>query len=208
MLDTKSIKFRMTRKHSSRNIKRSLFNTKRLDTKFDLFDKMTYPSVKMQSYKQFTWLIYASRQLPEAYKLKLKKYRGPNIKIIYVSNFKEMNDNIATQIKEDSFTTIRLDDDDGLNPGFLKMLNKYESERGSIISAPHGNMVRLHDEGFEIRKRVNMPNIALGLTAIGFNIYKAGAHTELHETHRVIYDNMPNAFFLSCSQMSDTKRRC
>jgi len=198
----------MTRKLSSKNIKRSLFNTKRLDTKFALFDKMTYPSVTRQTYKHFTWLIYASRQLPEAYKLKLNKYKGPNIKIIYVSNFKEMDDDIESQIKEDSFTTIRLDDDDGLNPGFLNMLNKYESEKGTIISAPYGQRFRLRNGDIEIRKREYIKNISAGLVGIGFNIYKAGNHTRVHEKHKVIYDNMPDAYLQSCSEASNTQRRC
>jgi hypothetical protein len=208
VLDTKTNKFRLTRKRSNSNIKHALFNTKRLDNKFALFDKMTYPSVKNQSYKHFTWLIYASPQLPAAYKLKLKKYESPNIKIIYVNNFKEMDADIETQIKAKSFTTIRLDDDDGLNPGFLKMLNKYESERGAIISAPHGQMFRLSNGEIQMRKSIFMENIALGLAAVGFNIYKAGHHMKVHEKHKVIYDNMPKAFFLSCSEMSNTRRRC
>jgi hypothetical protein len=59
-----------------------------------------------------------------------------------------------------------------------------------------------------MRKPINQKNLALGLTAIGFNIYKAGHHMKVHEKHRVIYDNMPDAFFLSCSEMSNTQRKC
>jgi Putative rhamnosyl transferase len=208
VLDTKTNKFRLTRKRSNSNIKKSLFNTTRLDNKFALFDKMTYPSVKNQSYKHFTWLIYASPQLPAAYKLKLKKYESPHIKIIYVNNFKEMDADIEAQIKKDSFTTIRLDDDDGLNPEYLEMLNKYESEKGAIISAPHGRWYRLRDGEVQMRKRINQKNLALGLAAIGFNIYKAGNHMKVHEKHRVIYDNMPDAFVRSCSEMSNTQQVC
>jgi hypothetical protein len=207
-LDTKTTKFRLTRRRSKSNIKNALFNTARLDNKFALFDKMTYPSVKNQTYKHFTWLIYASPQLPAAYKSKLEKYEGPNIKIIYVNNFKEMDADIKAQIKAESFTTIRLDDDDGLHPEYLEMLNKYESEKGAIISAPHGRWYRLRDGEVQIRKRINQKNLALGLAAVGFNIHKAGNHMTVHEKHRVIYDNMPDAFVRSCSALSNTQQVC
>lgn len=208
ILDTKTKVFRLTQKRSSNNIKHALFDQARLNTKFTLFDKLTYPSIKNQSYKNYTWLIYASPYLPNNYKQKLEKYQNSRIKVIYVKNFKEMNENIEGQIKHDDFSTIRLDDDDGLNPEFLEMLNKYKSEKGTIISAPHGRWIHIQNGEIKLRGRINSKHIALGLTGIGFNIYTSGNHTRVHEKHRVIYDDLPEAFFRSCSQTSDTKSLC
>lgn len=207
ILDTKTKAFRLTQKRSS-NIKHALFDKVRLNTKFTLFDKLTYPSIRNQSYKSYTWLIYASPYLPNNYKQKLEKYQNSHIKVIYVKNFKEMNENIEGQIKHDDFSTIRLDDDDGLNPDFLEMLNKYKSEKGAIVSAPHGRWIRIQNGEFKIRGRINSKHMAQGLAGIGFNIYTAGNHTRVHEKHRVIYDDLPEAFFRSCSQTSDTKSLC
>jgi hypothetical protein len=65
ILDTNHKGFELTRKHSKQNIKNALFTPKRLQAKFALFDKATYPSILAQTCKDYTWLIYASTQLPE-----------------------------------------------------------------------------------------------------------------------------------------------
>ena len=209
ILDTNHKGFELTRKHSKQNIKNALFTPKRLQAKFALFDKATYPSILAQTYKDYTCLIYASTQLPEQYKKKLNGYAKDNILIIYVKNFKEMDEDIRTRLhRKTDYSTIRLDDDDWLNPMFLEMLTKYKDKKGAIISAPHGRWFRLRNGAMNLRKKIYYKKIGAGLAGIGFNIFNAGKHTDVNRSHKVIYDDLPDAFYRSCSDQSNTRKKC
>ena len=209
ILDSHHKGFQLTRKHSKENIKDALFSPKRLNAKFALFDKATYPSILGQTYKDYTWLIYTSTQLPEEYKEKLEGYVKKNILIVYVKNFKEMDEDIRSRLRgKKDYSTIRLDDDDSLNPKFLEMLTKYKDKKGAIISAPHGRWFRLRKGEINLRKKIYYKKNAQGLAGIGFNIFDAGNHTHVNTKYKVIYDDLPDAFYRSCSDQSNTRKKC
>jgi len=187
-----------------------LFNTDRLDAKFNMFDKVTYPGVISQSCKSFTWYIYTSKFLPEKYKVILETYNRDNIKIVYVENFREMSQH-QTDILEKStnFATLRLDDDDGISSCFLEELNQYEDKQNSIITFSRGKKYKLVDNEIIICPiGVKWRNIALGLTAIGFNIFNAGnhGHIDKNKVFNVIENEKPDMYLLGCSEFCDGKR--
>lgn len=188
-----------------------LFNPKRLSTKFNAFERMTAPSIKAQTYQGYTWLIYTSDQLPAAYKERLEKHEGAKIKIIYVKDFYSMEADLDRRLRgKTHYTTMRLDDDDGLNTKFLEEINKYASKpsaKGTIISIPRGRLYTLRGNKIIYGSRVFSKRIALGLTAVGFNIMDAGIHIHVHKKHNVIYPTMNNAFSLFASKQSLTKRK-
>ena len=188
-----------------------LFNPRRLSTKFNAFERMTAPSIKAQTYQGYTWLIYTSDQLPAAYKERLEKHEGAKIKIIYVKNFYEMEVDLDRRLRgKTNYTTLRIDDDDGLNPVFLEEINKYASKpsaKGTIISIPRGRLYTIRGNKIIYGSRVFSKRIALGLTAVGFNIMDAGIHTQVNKKHTVIYPTMNNAFSLFASKESLTKRK-
>jgi hypothetical protein len=206
--DNNSTSFKLTRKTRKNQIKSKLFNTQRLDFKFKVFDKMTYPSIQNQTCKNYSWLIYASDYLPEKYKEKLNTYSNKHTKIIYVKNFSEMNSNLSSLLKnKENYTTVRLDDDDGLHSDFLQHLNQYKNDKGKIISFPYGILFKLRGNKIIYKKRpFYFKKIALGLSAIGFNIYSAGGHTHVDEKYNVIYNNLKKAYYLCASEFCDTKR--
>jgi len=208
ILDEKFKGFTLTKENHLSKIRSTLFNKARLQFKFRVFDKMTYPSIQQQTDPNFTWLIYASVYLPEQWKKKLEAYREDRIHIVYVRTFAEMNEDIAKRIKDSaSFTTIRLDDDDGLHPKFLETLNQYEKDVGSIVSMPNGRKYKLEGDRIVFHKdRIHRKHIALGLTAIGFNIFTAGNHTRVHDHHRVLYNSLRDAYSVCASEFCDTKR--
>ena len=199
----------VTMKDSS--IKHYLFNPKRLSTKFNAFERMTAPSIKAQTYQGYTWLIYTSDQLPAEYKERLEKQKTEKIKIIYVRNFDEMNSDLSDRLKgKKNYTTVRLDDDDGLCNTFLDVINGFASNpknRGKIISIPRGRIYTVRNKKIVYGSEVNIRRIDLGLTAVGFNIMNAGSHTKVHNKYEVIYPTMENAYSLFASNQTASKRK-
>lgn len=185
-----------------------LFNKERLDFKFKVFDMMTYPSIKNQTCQNYTWLIFTSPELPEEYSKKIDSYSDSNIQIIRVNSFNDMRDYLKKLLKDKkNYSTIRLDDDDGLCSDFLLKLNKYENDTDKIVSFPYGRNFSLKDDKIVYGQYVSKKNIAIGLAAIGFSIYSAGDHTKINEKYEVIYDDTPNSYFLCCSEFCDTGRK-
>ena len=188
-----------------------LFNPKRLATKFNAFECMTAPSIKNQTYSGYTWLIYTSDKLPAEYKERLEKYRGDKIKIIYVKDFDSMEADLNRRLRgKKNYTTLRIDDDDGLNKKFLEEINKYASNpsaKGTIISIPRGRLYTLRNKKIVYGSPVFSNRIALGLTAVGFNIMDAGIHTQVNKKYKVMYPTMKNAYSLFASKQSLTKRK-
>ena len=208
ILDCKSTNFVISRSNTCKNLKNKLFNNDRLDFKFKVFDKITYPSIKNQTYTNYTWLIYASKYIPDKYKDKLNTYADDKIKIIYIKDFNEMNKDLDDKLdKKENYTTLRLDDDDGLNLKFLEILNTYKDKKGSIISFPYGRKFKLNNTIIYNNKSYYQKNIGLGLTAIGFNIFTAGNHNKVNENYTVYYNNLKDAYDLCSSKFCDTKRK-
>lgn len=202
---------RYLKEQSPEEKKAYLFNPRRLATKFKAFERMTMPSIKHQTYQRYTWLIYTSDQLPAAYKERLEKYKNNKVKIIYVKNFYEMETDLDKRlIGKKHYTTMRIDDDDGLCNNFLEEINKYASKpsaKGTIISIPRGRLYTIRGKKIIYGSSVFSKRIALGLTAVGFNIMDAGIHTQVNKKYKVIYPTMKDAYSLFASKESLTKRK-
>jgi hypothetical protein len=185
-----------------------LFSKERLDFKFFVFDKITYNSVISQTYTNYKWLIYASAYLPQVYKEKLNTYKNTNIDIIYVKDFKDMRIRRKEVLKDkNNYTTMRLDDDDGISYNFLELLNQYSDQTNKIVSFPNGTRYTVENNNIILGSKISWPKIGLGLTAVGFDIYSAGNHVKVDEKYEVIYDNTENSYFLCCSEFCDSQRK-
>jgi hypothetical protein len=186
-----------------------LFSQDRLNFKFIVFDKMTYLSIINQTYNNYEWIIFASNYLSNFYKNKLEKYKTNNIHILYVDNIKEMK-NKTKHILQDknNYTSIRLDDDDGLCPEFLENINKYSDQKNKIISFPNGIRYTLDSNSNIIfGSKINKQKNAMGLCAVEFNIFSAGNHLKVDKKYEIIYNNTADSYFLCCSEFCDTKRK-
>lgn len=199
--------FRLTRERSRKEVETILFSKERLDFKFLVFDKITYPSIINQTYKNYIWLIYTSVNLPQKYKERLEKYANEKIKIIYVSGFEEFNNHKRSIFEKiTDFTSLRLDDDDGLCPTFLESINRYEDQKSKILTAPHGVKFRVHENAIVFGKALRQMYAAQGLTAIGFDVFEAGNHTTVNERFDIVTLNEIH-YYVCCSDFCDTKRR-
>lgn len=192
---------------SDEEFKKMLFNESRLRTRFEFFEKMTYPSVINQTYKNYEWRIYTSVFLPQEYKDRLNKLQTDYIKVIYLKPGQLVEDTDVTIKGQKNFTTMKLDDDDGLAPTFLEKLNLYTSQTGKIITFPFGILYTIVDGKVVLGGKHEFRNINLGITAIGFNIFRTGNHFTVDERFDVIVDNTPDMYWLCCSDVCDTKRK-
>jgi hypothetical protein len=189
-------------KQTEAQYKEWLYNNKRMLNKFDIFEAITARSVKNQTYKNYEWLIYTSKELPDEYLDELKKITDsiPNTKIIILEPGTSLKTHFNKYSKgKDPYITIRLDDDDGLNPNYLQLLSKHTSpgliispKQGLLVSrtAPHGHFVSSYHSIF--------PRCgAWGLALTGGNVYSLGNHMNLHKDYKVVYLDEPDLYLLS-----------
>ena len=111
------------------------------------------------------------------------KYK--NIKIFFIKSFEEFN---KSNTINDKYCTVRLDDDDGLNENFVKILQQYKDKTKEIISFPKGKKYTISNNEIIYGENVEIKNIALGLCAIDMNIHKCGNHTKINDKFKVTYD--------------------
>ena len=181
-----------------------------MNFKFRVFQTITYRSILSQTYSNYLWLIYTSTLLPHYYKSRLEQITNDRIKVAYVRNFEEFDQEVEMELREQkgTYATTRLDDDDGLDTQFLQNLNRYGDKQGSIISYPMGAEFTLASDRDIIKGRqVKLPKIACGLTALGMNIYSCGNHSHVDRAYPVIYDWKPDSYLLCCSDYGDSKRK-
>jgi len=186
-----------------------VFGPARLDGKFQAFELMTAPSVQAQTQTNYTWLIYTDKRLPQSYKDRLLSLSKKNekIQIRFVESFQEMNEDVEKEIKDKDCTTLRLDDDDGLAPTFLEHLEPYTYRRGLIVSFPQGKRFSVRNGAVVFTETFRYPLLAIGLAAVGMNVYTCGSHCDLNKTYPVVYDERPDMWYCCASEFQDTKTK-
>jgi hypothetical protein len=208
--ETKKV-WQLTKKSLSKeSLADKLFAPGRLDEKFNAFEKITHKSIMSQTNKNFNMLVFTSKYLPSEYKNRLHSLGNEFIKVFEVENMNEFSRIVRNYEYEKEYSTVRLDDDDGLNPNFVSKLNEiYEkSNKNEVVSFPMGRVVTLSNNNLLIyNKPLERKNIALGLSKLNGNIYLCGHHTKIHERFNVIYDDYPEMFLLYASKVCDTKRK-
>ena len=198
--------FILTRNATSiEKYKSTLFSEKRLQYKFESFEKITLPGIVNQTNSNYIWEIYASTYLPIKYKKRLleitKKYK--QIKIFFIDSFENFNNSDKIN---DKYCTVRLDDDDGLNINYVEIIQKYKNENNTIISFSYGKLCTINEGKIIYGKEIMKKNNAQGLCAIGMNIHDCGDHTKVGRKYKVIDDSTPFMYLLNCSVFCDTKR--
>jgi Putative rhamnosyl transferase len=200
--------FRLTTDYDQKEYERRLFDKDRLNHKFDEFQNITLPSIVEQSCDDWEWLIYTSDRIPDEYMKRLsvlvKDYT--NIVLITVKDFSDFFEKDSSYNYDNSFATVRIDDDDGLNNCFVERLQQYSENVGSIVSFTEGILVKYVKGRVVKGEKVSEKNIALGMAGIGIKIYNLGRHTTINNKYNVICDSTPDMFLLNCSPFTDTKR--
>lgn len=197
--------WRLTRNNNPNQIKKKLFRKPRLDARFDFFSKVTLPSINKQTNQNYLWYIYASSFLPPNYQNKLLELTKSNlkIKVIFIDSMKEF---AKIDYPESGYCTMRLDDDDGLSPNFIELMNKYKNKKGKVISFPNGKRYKLEDGKIILGEEYIYKNASMGLTAIEMDIYQCGNHHNVNKRYPTIYNNQPNMYMAACGKYSDSGR--
>lgn len=203
-------RFELTRKYknSYNDYFNHLYSENRLETKFKAFSRITVPAIFNQNCNDWEWHIYTSPELPKKYKIKLNNLINshPQCQIFYVNSMSEFFRKSSNYHYGNSYATVRLDDDDGLNLSYVKLLQQYSNEKGKIISFPLGQTLTIEDDKILYGSKCVIKKIGLGLAAINMNIYKCGDHRKVDEKYDVIYNDTPQMYYLFCSSVCDTQR--
>ncbi len=198
--------WRINKHNDIGNYKKKLFDKDRLENRFNNFEKICLPSILQQTSHQWKWHIGISDQLPNTYKQKIASLCTDRRIHIYpvsgINHFVDLCDQSDT-----NYATVRLDDDDALNANFCNKLLDYKSYDKQVISFPFGSRVILDNNKICYGTEVFYPKIALGLSAINFNILRAGDHSSIDSRYKVVYNNTKDMYYVNCGQYSESQRK-
>jgi len=139
-------------------------------------------------------------------RLRMLVQNYPQIEVITVKDFSEFFEKNLSYNYENSFATVRLDDDDGVNTCFVEELQQYSEYVGSIVCFTEGTLIKYEKGCVVMGEKVSEKNNAQGLTGIGLKIYSTGRHSDIDTRYNVINDNTPDMYLMTCSPYTDTKR--
>lgn len=135
-----------------------------LTTRFDLFEKYTFPSVKNQTNQNFEWLVLFSESTPQKFKDKIEEYTGvmKNFVPLYIADkdapqFRQVICKyIMVNTKDECIVTSRCDNDDVLSKHFIEKVqaNVRTDEGEYIVSFPNGYQ---YDEKSKILRKYYFP---------------------------------------------------
>lgn len=123
-----------------------------LTSRFQLFEKFCFPSMRKQSNQDFKWIVYFDSQTPQVFKDKISEYATwENFIPIYLPDplTAEFNkQTILENIPEDCSYLIStlLDNDDGLCQDFVQQVQaNFDAQEREFISFVNGHV--LHTDG-------------------------------------------------------------
>jgi hypothetical protein len=163
-----------------------MYSDDRLNTKFNAFERVTVPSINGQTYKNYTWQVVHSPHLPEKYMDRLQRIAQitPNMKLISVNDFSELNSTVSDLLPPSNFINVRLDDDDALHPGYFSLLAKHYTP-GIVLSPVNGYKLTNYDHTKKrgkasIFKYPPRTCAASGLAIADDNVNRLGKYDNVH----------------------------
>lgn len=152
---------------------KNVFSEKRLRVRFNLFQKICFPSVINQTNTNFIWIIIIDKNLPNRYKDLLYSILSTNnrirIEVVEWNKNFSLKDINWLNCKTRDIITTRLDDDDAIHPTMIDIIQQYYNQPNgrnglvSFVSFPYG--IRL-EPTHKLVSVYNWPFLAIGLTMI------------------------------------------
>ena len=170
-----------------------------LEKRFDLFEKYCFPTVCAQSEKNFLWLIWFDVDTPDFYKKKIESYCAllPQMRAHYIDEWVTEGVHNAVRMlipeRAEKLLTTRLDNDDGLNSDFIKILQSQDFSRSDwYFNFPNG---LTFSEGFAFVHEDRSNAFLSRLECVsGFKTVWELPHPEVEKTGRITQIDFPNAW--------------
>lgn len=195
-----------------------LYDPKRMNTRFRLFETLLLPSMAAQTNKDFTLHVMTSDVMPSAYKERLLDICEPyeNI-VVHLCKGTNLNREIKPLLRAavegaDKVAQFRIDDDDALSVNYIDRLHHWAKmiTEPVILTMPKG--VMLFDRDNETKCRP----FRRSLTAVGFAFLTPGApgknvfqfaHIKAGKRYTVLSDPSIFSHIQTFTATADTKRR-
>lgn len=165
--------------------------------RFEIFENTLLPSMENQTNKEFEWIIFIDKRLPEIFRKKIEGIQVKSdlfIKIIEVDDYSaisEETNKIIDNIDIDCLMTSRIDDDDCLHKSALELIknkatNNVHKETISVISLKNGMEFLPSDN---MMRPVDYETLALGLTLVDHTQSKK-KKSVTHYAHHLILETL------------------
>jgi hypothetical protein len=193
-----------------------LWNERRMETRFHLFEKLTLPSLESQTDQDFEFFILTSSDMPDRYHQRLKDSTQhlPQVKILQTekTNPHGLLKQTIREVNQDGTEPsiqFRLDDDDAVAADYISRLRKTAAALpyGSVISFGSGIASYVHEDEvnfFSYYKLLNAVGLATLNGPTDFNNPFRMQHRQVHRHRPAFIDPTFCAFIYSLHTVNNT----
>ncbi len=181
---------------SSAAVTGKALDVKWLESRFELFDRFCWPSIKGQTQQNFKWLVLFDEGTPEVIRQRIANYAAqfPNFTPVYLAPGTEHSGKTAVAKVlggnlPDVLITTRLDNDDGIALDYVEHVQRYANATiPTVVEFPVG-YIWCNDRLYRDRQPHNAftslvePLKARATTA--FTTIYSGSHTEVENLGKV-----------------------
>lgn len=190
-----------------------LYDPKRMLSRLFFFENITVPSIFNQTYKNFEWIVFIHKNLPQEYYNKIctinQKYNNI-FNLVIIINDSSQNKNLFQYHKpdEENYISVRLDDDDGLHHTYFSLVNETFNNNYDINICGSKSSLLLSKNNQDIYYNFNYKKylISCGLAAKNCNIFNCGNHATIHERYKCLELKQKNLCLMSCGDHTITNR--
>lgn len=194
----------------------ALYNPKRMEQRFHMFENLCLPSLRAQINKEFKHIIVASDVMPEVYKERLNKSVADvkQIEVLYSSEEHvtyALNPRIKELVKGETANTVhfRLDDDDAICAQTVDMLGAMakNAPKKMLFTFPRGLFLLANSDGTHLLRKFE-PYIAIAFAFVNSPGYVRNPyqcrHGRVFTTFPSQMEPRPYAYIHSAHISSDT----
>ncbi|WBU63651.1 glycosyltransferase [Paracoccus aerodenitrificans] len=198
---------------------RILYDPLRMEQRFYFFEKITLPSIRAQTDKDFRILVVSSEVMPDEYKQRLNSLTAdiPQIEVIY-SSAEHVTYEINPRLKEmtagltENTVHFRLDDDDAICSDMISLLRgcANRARENELLSFPRGFFLTMHDGKAHLLRKFE-PYIAIAWAYVNkpgqIRSPYQGMHNVAYQYVPSMLDPKPLAYIHVSHDASDTRMR-
>lgn len=189
-----------------------LYNSKRMLSRLFFFENITVPSIFNQTYKDFEWIVFIHKNLPQEYYNKIctinQKYNDI-LNLVTITDDSSQNKNLFRyhQPENKNYISVRLDDDDGLHNTYFSVINKtFNDNNIDICGSKCSLLLSRNDQDIYYDFVCKEYFASCGLSAKNCNIFNCGSHTTIDQRYKCFDLSQKNLCLMSCGDHTITNR--